>query len=237
MTVQTDGQAAEAVTVSGVDWAPVPRVNLLPQEILDARGFRRVQVRLGLGIVLTLLLAAAGVLWAQSQVGQAQDALDATTAQTTVLQRQQARYAEVPRLTTALASAKAARAVALNQDVLWYRLMSDVALATPTGVYLTTMNLALSSGGTSGQAAPSGSGGDPLVPAGIGTVSVSGTAGSYPDVAAWLEAIVRVPGLDGSTLQNATLGTTTGSSGQLTFSSQIVIDSSSLSHRYDSKAQ
>jgi Tfp pilus assembly protein PilN len=232
MTVQTEQQTADTVTVSRVDWAPVPRVNLLPPEIVDARGFRKVQVRLVVAVLVTLLAAAGGTVWAQGQVSSAQSALDVTAAQTTVLQHQEAQYAAVPKVIGALATAGTARETAMAQDLLWYRLMSDIALATPSNVWLTTMNISLAAP-TNKVAAGTG---DPLLPSGIGTVTITGTAASYPDVAAWLDAIVRVHGLDASTLQTVTRSTVAGSAGQLQFTSQIVIVSSALSHRYDRKA-
>jgi Tfp pilus assembly protein PilN len=244
MTSQPDQQTAETVTVTRVEWAPVPRVNLLPPEILDARGFRKVQGRLVTAVVATLVVVAAATIWGQTRVNSAQDALDAASAQTVVLHRQEARYAEVPRLTSAVAAAKAARAAALSQDMLWYRLLNDIALTTPSNVWLTTMNVNLGSGtsptgDSRASASPSSSGSDPLVPAGIGKVTVTGTASSYPDVAAWLEAIVRVHGLDASTLQTATREVSSGSGGtgaQVQFTSAIVIAPTALSHRYDQKA-
>ena len=230
MTVQTEQQSAETVTVSRVDWAPVPRVNLLPPEIVDARGFRKVQVRLFAAVLVTLLATAGGTVWAQGQVSSAQSALDVTAAQTTVLHRQEAQYAEVPRVTGALTTAGSARAAVMAQDLLWYRLMSDIALATPSNVWLTTMSISLAT------PANKATGQDPLLPTGIGTVTISGSAATYPDVAAWLDAIVRVHGLDGSTLQTVTRSSTAGTAGQLSFTSEIVIVSPALSHRYDRKA-
>jgi Tfp pilus assembly protein PilN len=238
MTVQTERPAEAAVTVSRVDWAPVPRVNLLPAEILDARGFRKVQWRLAVAVLATLVLAAAGTFWSQNQVDAAQATLDTAAAQTAVLHRQEARYAEVPRVTSALTAAKTARADALGQDLLWYRLLSDIALATPSGVWLTTMNVTLATTSSAKPAAASAAttGGDPLLPTGIGTVTITGTATTYPDVSAWLEAVVKVRGLDGSTLQTVTRANTSGSPGELQFTSQIVVIPSALSHRYDRKA-
>jgi Tfp pilus assembly protein PilN len=241
MTSQPDQQTIEAPTVGRVDWAPVPRVNLLPPEILDARGFRKAQLRLALAVVATLALVAGATVWAQRQVSAAQAGLDVTTAQTATLHQQQARYADVPAVTSAVDSAKAARERALEQDLLWYRLMSDIALATPSNVWLTTLNVSLTAtpaagAGSSSSAKGGATGGDPLVPTGIGKVSVTGTAAAYPDVSAWLEAIVGVHGLDGSTLQTVTRANTSGSGGDLQFTSQIVILDSALSHRYDRKA-
>lgn len=246
MTTQPAQPTAAAVTVGRVEWAPVPRVNLLPEEILAARGFRKVQFRLALAVVTTILLASGAVLWAQGQVSDARAGLEATTARSVVLQQEETRCAEVPRLTAAVASAKALREQALSQDMLWYRLMSDVALATPSNVWLTTMEVNLntttgSPAGSAGSAGPAGSAGaaaglDPLLPAGIGKMTVTGTAANYPDVAAWLDSIAQVHGLDGSTLRTVTRENAAGKGGQLTFTTEIVIVSTALSHRYDQKA-
>lgn len=242
MTAQPDQQVGETPAVSTVDWAPVPRVNLLPPEILAARGFRKVQLWLLAAVVVVLALIVGCVVWAQARVGDAEARLAVTTARSAQLHRQEAQYAEVPRLSAAVESAKAARQTALDQDLLWYRLMSDIALAAPANVWLTTMNVTLMTGpgvaGGSGKPPTSttATGADPLVPTGIGKVTVTGTAGDYPDVAAWLDALARVHGLDGATLQSATRESATGSGEQLQFSTQIVISSGALSHRYDRKA-
>ena len=259
MTTQSAEQSAAAVTVGRVEWAPVPRVNLLPEEILAARGFRKVQLRLALAVVTTILLASGAVFWAQGQVSDARADLETTTARSAALQQEETRYAEVPRLTAAVASAKALREQALRQDMLWYRLMSDVALATPSNVWLTTMEVSLnttagapvgsaasagsagSPAGSTGSAGSAGSAGaagglDPLLPPGIGKMTVTGTAANYPDVATWLDSIARVHGLDGSTLRTVTRENAVGKGGKLTFTTEIVIVSAALSHRYDQKA-
>ncbi|HET9657925.1 MAG TPA: PilN domain-containing protein [Kineosporiaceae bacterium] len=235
MSAQTE-QSAETVTVGRVDWAPVPRVNLLPPEILAARGFRKVKARLVMAVVVTLLVAAGGVVWAQSQVNSAQDALDATDSRTAVLHREEARYAQVPKVTSALAAAQAARATALAQDLLWYRLLNDVALAAPANVWLTSLNVTLNQAtGTTTPGGAAAAGADVLTPAGLGKVTVTGTARSYPDVAAWLEAVTHVSGLDVSTLQTVTRAG--GSSGaDLQFTTTVVISEKALSHRFDRKA-
>ncbi len=243
MTVQPQEQMSpvqEGPVVSRVDWAPVPRVNLLPPEVLQARRFRVVRWRLMLAGAATLALVAGAVYWAQSGVGAAQDELAITQAQTTLLHRQEAKYATVPALLSQLDAARSARQVALGQDVLWYRFLNDVALATPANVSLTTLSATLTA--TSGAAAAPSSGSDPLVPAGIGSVTVTGTAAGYPDVAAWLQSIAAVKGLDASTLQNATRGaassggSTSAAPGAVTFTTTVVVTAAALSHRYDQKA-
>lgn len=237
MTAQPQEQQApmdQAPGVTRVEWAPVPRVNLLPPEVLDARRFKSVQWRLALVVVLVAAIGAGAVVWSQSQVTVARQELAGTRARTGELQVQEARYADVPRTLAAVAAAKTARERALGRDVLWYRFLNDVALATPATVSLTTMTVALNAGG----GAQPTTGADPLAPAGIGTVTVSGTATTYPAVSAWMESIVGVTGLKGVTLQSATrtASSTSEASPPVTFTAQLVVTQDALSHRYDRKA-
>ncbi|HVN11223.1 MAG TPA: PilN domain-containing protein [Kineosporiaceae bacterium] len=226
--------APEPVSATRVDWAPVPRVNLLPPEIVEARSLGRLKKVLGGALVVVLASCAGAVAWAQSGVASAQAGLDAAQARTAILRTQQAKYAQVPRILALIDSAAAAREQAMRQDVLWYGFLSDLSMTTPKGVLLENLEMTMSSGTTTATAA------DPLTPSGIGQVTFSGTAQHFPDVAAWLEAVGTVHGLDGSTLQTAarnpgTGGSTTGGDG-ITFTSTIQVTSKALTHRYDRKA-
>lgn len=228
--------AVEVATVATVDWAPVPRVNLMPPEILQARGFRVVKIRLAMAVLATVALAAGGVFWAQGQVSAAQQVLDATEGRNSVLRQDQTRYSDVPRLLSAVAAAKAAREQALGQDVLWFNFLHDVSLAMPSNVWLKNLTVTMQTG------KPSAGGGtstavDPLVPTGIGSVTIVGTAADFPEVSAWLQSIARVNGLEASTLQNATRENQNDPKATgVEFTTQVVINAASLSHRYDRKA-
>ena len=90
-------------------------------------------------------------------------------------------------------AADAARERAMSQDVLWYGFMSDLAVTTPKGITLNGLQVALDKPSVNT---------DPLVPAGLGTATFTGTAKQVPDVAAWLDAVARIHGVDGSSLQS-----------------------------------
>jgi Tfp pilus assembly protein PilN len=232
MTVQPQ----TALPPTRVEWAPVPRVNLLPPEILDARRFVGLQRRLAAGVGASVLLAGLGFGWAWLEVSHAQADLEATQATTRSLTAQQAKYADVPRVLAQVDAAKSAREQALGQDVRWFRFLGDLALVTPSTVSLSSLQITLDSAGGSTAAAGSS---NPLAAKGIGLVTVSGTAARYPDVATWLEAIVKVHGLDSSTLQTATrdeTGAAGGTSGAVQFTSKVQLTADALSHRYDRKA-
>jgi Tfp pilus assembly protein PilN len=219
--------AAPAVTSARVEWATVPRVDLLPPEIQQDRRLASLKRVLAGAVAATLALCVAAVAWAQAGVSSAQDDLDAAQARGTVLRAQQAPYAQVPKVLGLIDEAAAAREQAMASDVLWYGLLSDLSLTTPKGVKLDSLTVSLDT-----TAAPPGS--DPLVPAGIGQVDFTGKATHYPDVAAWLESIAGLHGLDGSSLQSAT--TTAAQANVVDFISTIKVTRTALTHRYDRKA-
>ena len=233
--VSAPGAPTTTTTGARVDWAPVPRVNLLPTEILQARRTAGVKRVLAGAVVLTLAACVGAVVWAQAGVSAAQEDLDATQARGVILRAQQAKYAQVPTTLAVIDATSTAREQAMANDVLWYGLLSDLALTTPKGVTLDTLSITLDAAPVSPAPAAAGSAGtDPLTPAGIGTVSFSGEAAHFPDVAAWLESVATLHGLDGSTLQNATKAT--GAAAGVTFASTIKVTSKALTHRYDRKA-
>lgn len=230
---------AEAVTSARVDWAPVPRVNLLPAEIVEARRTRSLKRVLG-GVVLGVAVACVGAgAWAQAGVSAAQQQVDAAQQRGTVLRAQQAKYADVPRVLGLIDDATTARQKAMERDVLWYGFLSDLALTTPKGITLQTLQVSFDAPG--GAAATAST--DPLTPTGIGHVEFTGQAARFPDVASWLEAVGTVHGLDGSTLKTATSGGTSvggtptgGTGGGVSFSSTVQVTTKALTHRYDRKA-
>jgi len=219
-------QSDEPVYRARVEWAPVPRVDLLPPEIRAARRFRHTQRRLGAAIALTLVAAAGATAWAQTTVDAAQTDLETAQSQVTHLKSQQTQFAEVPKVLNQLDAARAARATALEHDVLWYRYLDDLALATPTSVTLGSFSATV----TDALSPPS----NPLEATGLGTVTFSGRTTSFPEVAKWLTSVSAVHGMDVSQLSNAAEQTTTGKP-VVDFSSRVVLTQAGLSHRYDRK--
>jgi Tfp pilus assembly protein PilN len=233
VTAPQQAAPAPISTTTRVDWAPVPKVNLLPPEIVEGRRLARLKRVLGGALVVVTAGCAGGVVWAQAGVASAQDEVDAAQARAATLQAQQAKYAEVPRVTGLIDTATTARQTAMGQDVRWYGFLSELSMTTPKGVSLVSLEVALDD-----SSAPAGQPAGPLTPSGIGHVSFSGKADHFPDVAGWLDAVGSVHGLDGSTLQTATRGVagTEGSTGPITFTSTVQVTSKALTHRYDRKA-
>lgn len=243
-----DAAGTGQVTRTRVDWAPVPRVNLLPPEILESRRFARTQRLLGTAVAGTLVVSCAAVAWSQVGVTNAREELEVVQVRTVALQAQEARYADVPALLAQVAAARDARERAMSRDVLWYRFLNDLSRTTPPAVVLTSLNMTMN-GSTPG-AAPAAGGGagtagagaataqpDPLVSTGIGQVTFAGRAERFPAVAAWLESVATLSGLDGSTLRTATQEPDTAAArGTVNWTSVIQVAPAALSHRFDRKA-
>lgn len=226
VTDQLEPTAVAEATPTRPSWASIPKVNLLPPEIMENRRFAALKRRLLVVLLLVLAGGAAATWWAGTRVDAAQQELDAARARTSTLQAEKAKYAEVPQVTAAVDAALTVRQQAMAADVLWYRYLNDVALATTSDVYLTSMTATL-------KGATPTPGADPLTPAGIGTVEISGTAGSLPSVATWMEALDQITGIKGSVLLSASRG---DGEGDITFSTTSVLTTDALSHRYDRKA-
>lgn len=210
-----------------IAWAPVPKVNLLPIEILEARRFQRTQLVLVAAVLAVLLLAGTGTYLARRDVADANDQLAVSQARVSKLQAEQAKYAAVPLVITQVEAATTARTLAMGSDVLWYRYLNDVDGARPVGVELSALGLTLTATSAAATSA------DPLASVGVGTVTMDGTADQYSQVADWLDAVTEITGFSSTTLTSAAKDAT---SGIVTFTLTAVVDSDALSARYTKDA-
>jgi Tfp pilus assembly protein PilN len=244
--VMTDAETVAIAPPAVISTFRMPRVNLLPPEVEQARRLRKTQAALAGGLLGVVALVGAGYAYeVQARHGAEQELAD-VQAQTSVLQREQAKYADVPRTVAAIDAAEAARESAMANDVEWSRTLTDFSLTVPENVWFSTVTLsvgnaatatsggAASSGaaGTSGAAVTSGAAG--TTAGGVGTVTVEGNARSHRDVATWLDTLAKQPGMSDasfSSSQKQKIGTKT----VVKFSSTATLTADALSHRYDRK--
>src|SRR3954451_6869771 len=185
------------------------RVNLLPPEIEQARALKRTQAGLAVGLA-AVVVAVGGVYALQvHDKNAAADELAATRSTTVTLQKEQDKYADVPRTIAAIDAAEEARSTAMANDVEWYRTLNNFALTLPTNVWFTTVNLSLAGAGVPATGTATGSTttapptgttpttgtAAPATGAGIGVLTVNGAALTHPDVATWLDVVGRQPGM------------------------------------------
>ena len=215
----------------------VPRVNLLPPEIIETRRFRRTQKLLAL-CVIGAVASVGGLYWmAQNRADTAAAELAVAQAETTRLKAEEAKYAEVPRIIAQVDAATAARDEALFTNVAWYRYLNDLALTYPDAVWLENFTASVAApGGVSGAAPVPVAGSNPLASPGFGTVTFTGTALQHSDVASWLDVLASTKGFADAYFTNSSRTQIDGTD-VVNFTSQVVVTGDALWDRYEGEAR
>jgi Tfp pilus assembly protein PilN len=213
----------------------LPRVDLLPPEIFQARRFRRVQTGLGGAVALAVGLVALLYVSASGSVSDAQQQLDAATAAQQQLQTQTASYRDVTATYAQAASAEAVLTIAMGAEVRWSRLLDDLSLTVPDNVWVKELTLT--------EAAPGAAAGTPVTTAPpattgaaaasdqIGTATFTGVGFSHDDVAVWLESLAGQKAFRDPSFSSAT-ESLLGPRKIVTFTSTATLTSAALSGRY-----
>jgi Tfp pilus assembly protein PilN len=172
-------------TFLGTTTGRLPRVNLMPPEVAEAKAMRRVQM--GLGAAGLASVAVVGVLYvsASHSVSSAQSDLADAKSQTTSLQGQVAKYKDVTATINAANAAQGQLVTALGDVVRYSQLLTDLSLAVPSTVWLKSLSYtSVAPAPAAGTAAVSYNG---VLP--VGSMTVSGVGFSHNDVALWLDAV------------------------------------------------
>ena len=173
----------------GTTTGRLPRVNLMPPEVAEAKAMRRVQMALGAAGLASVAVVGALYVSASHSVSAANSDLASAKSQTTQLQGQVAKYKYVTDTINRANAGEAQLTTAMGDEVRYSQLLNDLSLAVPSTVWL--KNLAFSSvppSVTAGAAPTTYAGVAPL-----GTMTVSGVGFTHDDVALWLDAVA---GLD-----------------------------------------
>lgn len=167
----------------------LPQVNLLPPEVRAKRGLKVVKRWLGVSLVATLVLCV--LAYGASVVSAAGARADLVTAQkeTTRLQNEQKKYAEVPQVLSALAAAKSARTLGMSTEVQWKSYLDAITAVLPANVSIESFAV---TGATPILAATNST--NVLQAASVGQVKFTGRIATLPDTAAWIDALDAIPG-------------------------------------------
>lgn len=237
-----EGEGGTAVLVEEMPSEQVvvlAAVNLLPQTYARRAAVKRAKVFAVVCVLLALLVAALGWLVAHQKEVAAQAALDAATAERTVLQAEANKYADVPRVFATVAAAEQQLELAMGNEVRWSFFLNDLALTMPSGVALDSLQVTSPPPGATTQAtAPSsaaaagtGTGSSGAGVPGLGTMSVSAKALTYNTVANWLDSLAKLPTLADPYVGSIAAGTEEGTE-IVTYTSTATVTSEALSGRY-----
>jgi Tfp pilus assembly protein PilN len=209
----------------------LPRVNLLPPEIAEARRFRRVRVGLGAAVAVSVLGVGALYMHAHSGVGAAQQQLTQAQDENTSLTRQLAQYQNVTALKDQVEVAETNLQQAMGPQVLWSHYMSDLSLVLPGNVWLTEVQVALGNDGSA--SSPGGIAGALPSADAIGAISLKGSALSHDDVAALLTALAKEKGFSDPYLTQSAESVVQNTTKRIDdFQGSVDLSTKALSNRY-----
>jgi hypothetical protein len=185
----------------------LPQVNLLPPEVAAARNLSRIKAWLGVALLMTVVLAAAGFGAALLDGNAAAAELKTAQRDGARQQADQAKYAEVPKVLGALADAKAARLVGMSTEVAWTGYLNAISATLPPNVSIDEVTII----GATPMVAPPVSATALQAPS-LYTITFAARSMTIPDSAAWADALNSVPGFADSWVSSVTVtaqGTTT----------------------------
>ena len=202
--------------ISMMESVPVrAQVNLLPTEIVAARGIRGLQRKLALGVLGFVALVIIAVVFASLRVDNAQTDLANEQQRTTDLLLEQRKYITVTEVKTRLVASQGALLSASSTEILWADYLALIAGATPDGVVLTSMTSETSTP-LAGPAAIA----DPLQREGVGVITLGARSLTRPDVTAWTRALNQVPGLGDARIL---VSTVSGNEGEDVFEASVTV--------------
>ena len=200
------------------------RANLMPGEVLSGRQavVVRKQVLLGLVAVVVMLIGWFGVSWWQTR--SANDDLANAQRQGVALQSQQNQFTPLVQAQAQITDIRTQLQEVMVGDLSWKTMLSTVRDKAPTGVSVTS----ISGDVTAAAGTPSGS--DVLNQTGsasVGQLTINGGAADKRSVAAYADALAKVPGLTAPLISSVQSGTTA-----LTFTITAVITTDAFGGKY-----
>lgn len=208
--------AVRPLTLGGV--ADLPRVNLLPPEIQQARRLRRIKGLLVAGVASSVVLVVLATLSAGGAVDEAGGVLATEQARGQALDREVIKLGDVSATYARVRADQEMLASAMGREVRWSRYLNDLSLTVPDGIWVTQLTVTQEEGVAAATApapatapaapvpapaaapapaaVPGTAPGNPVAAAspGLGQVVVTGMAADHDAVAAWLESLAGQQG-------------------------------------------
>jgi hypothetical protein len=167
------------------------------------------------------------------QTSTVRDDLTAAESDGQSLVRQQHAFSNLVNVQTESQTISTQLSTLLSGDLPWSRLLASLQTAAPSNVELTGVSGSLAAKTTGGATSAGTSSSLPTGTAvkSIGTLTVSGSAPNKPTVAAYVDALGKVPGLGSPLLTSANT-----QNGVVLFSIRLDITDAALGGRYTSKS-
>lgn len=221
--------ARSSEPIEGLVLGGEPRVHLIPPAVLTRKKGKDLRRRLGLGVLVVILLVAAGLGMATLSAAGSQNSLLAAQQETTSILQQQAKYGIVTKVQADDASIQTAQKTATAQEILWQPFYTSFEQTLPSGASITSLQANLDNAlGTS--ILPSAVSGAPVAGAHIATVTGS-VAMTQGQISGWLNSLTSLKGF-----VDVTPTSVTGSGSAYVVSITMHINSDALANRFTQNA-
>ncbi|WP_083393238.1 hypothetical protein [Curtobacterium sp. MMLR14_010] len=216
--------AGKALVIGGV-----PRVDLLPTEVLIDRRQRTIARRAWLGVVVVGVATVLGVGAATVTNVSAEQHLRLAQSQSTSLLQQQGQYSAVRDTEARTGLVQAGQAVGGSTEIDWSSYLQQVQDSLPTGVTISGIDVDSASPlATYAQAST------PLEGARVATLGFEADSPTLPSVPDWLDRVHGLPGFVDANVDAVTLDETTR---HYTVNMTVHIDDSAFDGRYSEETK
>lgn len=177
----------------------VPRADLLPVAAREAIRRRPIVRRLIAGVIGVAAVTVLAIAGATVYDITAQVQLQAERDRSETLLAQQLEFAEAKALSDGVAEGETARVGVMATEVDWLDLYTEIRASLPTGIILDSVDgTVLESIVEEDASEGSGEDGeDPLRQESVGSIVITATSATVPDVQAWLDALASLTGFAG----------------------------------------
>ena len=206
--------------------AVMPQVNLLPPEIRAARGLRVVKRWLLLVLALVVAVSAMGFAGSLLVKSAAEDDLAQAQTETSRLQLEQQKYAEVPQVLNEVQAVTSARQLGMSTEVQWKSYLGAISAVLPHGVSIDS--LAFTGATPMTPAAPAA---NPLGAPSVGQVKFTARSQTVPDTAALIDALNSVPGFVDAFVSSTTVTSNTALT-YYTVDASVQVTTAAYDHRF-----
>lgn len=191
--------AATSLVIGGM-----PRVDLLPTEVLVDRRQRAGVRRAWLGVVVVAVAVGAVAVLASASAVQADSALAEARQETDSLLVQQQQYRDVRTTETQSELLRAAQAVGGSTEIDWQATLQNVQSSLPAGVTITGVQIDSATPLEAYAQATS-----PLQGQRVATLTIDAASPTLPSVPAWLDSVKKIRGFVDANANSVTLDTST----------------------------
>ena len=205
----------------------VAQVNLLPPEVLAARGLRVVKRWLAVLVVIAVAVSAGVVAFAWLEQRAADEGLAQEQAETTRLQAEREKYIEVPLVLGEIDRVSAARIFGMSTEVELAKYLAAISATAPDGVSINSVQASITPP-TTPPAVPT----DPLAGPSVGQLTFDAESLTVPDTANWIDALNAIPGLGDAWFSGADVTEVDGTV-YYTVTATVDVTSDAYAHRFE----